>query len=143
MGLIPIGKTRTVEFALGGLGTNKYFGTPVNTIMNDKPRVPGGSSSGSATALARDMCSASVGTDTGGSIRQPASFTGTVGLKPTYGACSRYGIVAFASSLDQAGPMTRDVKDCALLFDVMSSYCLLYTSPSPRDQRGSRMASGG
>ncbi len=84
--------------------------------------VPGGSSGGSASALAAKLTPTTIGTDTGGSIRQPASFTGTVGLKPTYGSCSRYGIVAFASSLDQAGPMTRDVKDCSLLFEVMSSY---------------------
>jgi aspartyl-tRNA(Asn)/glutamyl-tRNA(Gln) amidotransferase subunit A len=84
--------------------------------------VPGGSSGGSASALAANLTPATIGTDTGGSIRQPASFTGTVGLKPTYGSCSRWGIVAFASSLDQAGPMTKNVKDCALLFQVMSSY---------------------
>jgi aspartyl-tRNA(Asn)/glutamyl-tRNA(Gln) amidotransferase subunit A len=87
-----------------------------------KNLVPGGSSGGSATALAAKLTPATIGTDTGGSIRQPASFTGTVGLKPTYGSCSRWGIVAFASSLDQAGPMTKNVKDCALLFQVMSSY---------------------
>ena len=84
--------------------------------------VPGGSSGGSSAALAAKLTPATIGTDTGGSIRQPASFTGTVGLKPTYGSCSRYGIVAFASSLDQAGPMTHDVKDCALLLEVMSSF---------------------
>ena len=84
--------------------------------------MPGGSSGGSASALAANLTPATIGTDTGGSIRQPASFTGTVGLKPTYGSCSRWGIVAFASSLDQAGPMTKNVKDCALLFQVMSSY---------------------
>ena len=81
-----------------------------------------GSSGGSASALAANLTPVTIGTDTGGSIRQPASFTGTVGLKPTYGSCSRYGIVAFASSLDQAGPMSKNVKDCALLLEVMSSY---------------------
>jgi len=84
--------------------------------------VPGGSSGGSASALAANLTPATIGTDTGGSIRQPASFTGTVGLKPTYGLCSRWGIVAFASSLDQAGPMTKNVEDCALLLETISGY---------------------
>jgi aspartyl-tRNA(Asn)/glutamyl-tRNA(Gln) amidotransferase subunit A len=87
-----------------------------------KNLVPGGSSGGSASALAAHLTPITIGTDTGGSIRQPASFTGTVGLKPTYGSCSRYGIVAFASSLDQAGPMSQNVKDCALLHEIISSY---------------------
>ena len=99
-----------------------FFGNVQSPI--DKNLVPGGSSGGSASALASNLTPATIGTDTGGSIRQPASFTGTVGLKPTYGSCSRYGIVAFASSLDQAGPMAKNVKDCALLYEVMSSYDL-------------------
>ena len=105
---------------MGSSNETSFFGNVQSPIGENL--VPGGSSGGSASALAAKLTPATIGTDTGGSIRQPASFTGTVGLKPTYGSCSRYGIVAFASSLDQAGPMTRDVKDCALMFEVMSSY---------------------
>ena len=119
-GAILLGKLNCDEFAMGSSNETSHFGNVISPI--DDNLVPGGSSGGSASALAAKLTPATIGTDTGGSIRQPASFTGTVGLKPTYGSCSRYGIVAFASSLDQAGPMTRDVKDCALLFDVMSSY---------------------
>ena len=119
-GSILLGKLNCDEFAMGSSNETSFFGNVQSPI--GKNLVPGGSSGGSASALAAKLTPATIGTDTGGSIRQPASFTGTVGLKPTYGTCSRYGIVAFASSLDQAGPMTRDVKDCALLFDVMSSY---------------------
>ena len=105
---------------MGSSNETSYYGNVQNPISENL--VPGGSSGGSSSALAAKLTPATIGTDTGGSIRQPASFTGTVGLKPTYGSCSRYGIVAFASSLDQAGPMTHDVKDCALLLEVMSSY---------------------
>ena len=119
-GSILLGKLNCDEFAMGSSNETSFFGNVQSPI--GKNLVPGGSSGGSASALAAKLTPATIGTDTGGSIRQPASFTGTVGLKPTYGACSRYGIVAFASSLDQAGPMTRDVKDCALLFDIISSY---------------------
>mgnify|MGYP001235839509 CR=1 FL=1 len=119
-GGIIIGKLNCDEFAMGSSNETSFFGNVQNPISENL--VPGGSSGGSASALAANLTPATIGTDTGGSIRQPASFTGTVGLKPTYGSCSRYGIVAFASSLDQAGPMTKDVKDCSLLFDVMSSY---------------------
>ena len=119
-GAIIIGKLNCDEFAMGSSNETSYFGNVQNPISQNL--VPGGSSGGSAAALAAKLTPATIGTDTGGSIRQPASFTGTVGLKPTYGSCSRYGIVAFASSLDQAGPMTHNVKDCALLFDVISSY---------------------
>ena len=105
---------------MGSSNETSYFGNVISPIANNL--VPGGSSGGSASALAAKLTPATIGTDTGGSIRQPASFTGTVGLKPTYGSCSRYGIVAFASSLDQAGPMTRNVKDCSLLLEVMSSF---------------------
>ena len=119
-GGIIIGKLNCDEFAMGSSNETSYFGNVQNPISENL--VPGGSSGGSSSSLAAKLTPATIGTDTGGSIRQPASFTGTVGLKPTYGSCSRYGIVAFASSLDQAGPMTQDVKDCALLFQVMSSY---------------------
>ncbi len=119
-GAILLGKLNCDEFAMGSSNETSFFGNVQSPIAENL--VPGGSSGGSASALAAKLTPATIGTDTGGSIRQPASFTGTVGLKPTYGSCSRYGIVAFASSLDQAGPMTRDVKDCALMFEVMSSY---------------------
>ena len=119
-GAILLGKLNCDEFAMGSSNETSHFGNVMSPI--DKDLVPGGSSGGSASALAAKLTPATIGTDTGGSIRQPASFTGTVGLKPTYGSCSRYGIVAFASSLDQAGPMTRNVKDAALLLEVMSSF---------------------
>ena len=119
-GAILLGKLNCDEFAMGSSNETSYFGNVISPI--DKDLVPGGSSGGSASALAAKLTPATIGTDTGGSIRQPASFTGTVGLKPTYGSCSRYGIVAFASSLDQAGPMTRNVKDAALLLEVMSTF---------------------
>ena len=119
-GAILLGKLNCDEFAMGSSNETSFFGNVENPV--GKKLVPGGSSGGSASALAANLTPATIGTDTGGSIRQPASFTGTVGLKPTYGSCSRWGIVAFASSLDQAGPMTKNVKDCALLFQIMSSY---------------------
>jgi aspartyl-tRNA(Asn)/glutamyl-tRNA(Gln) amidotransferase subunit A len=119
-GAILLGKLNCDEFAMGSSNETSYFGNVISPI--DKNLVPGGSSGGSASALAAKLTPTTIGTDTGGSIRQPASFTGTVGLKPTYGSCSRYGIVAFASSLDQAGPITRNVKDSALMLEVMSSF---------------------
>lgn len=119
-GGIVIGKLNCDEFAMGSSNETSYFGNVQNPVSENL--VPGGSSGGSSSALAAKLTPATIGTDTGGSIRQPASFTGTVGLKPTYGSCSRYGIVAFASSLDQAGPMTHDVKDCSLMLEVMSTY---------------------
>ena len=119
-GGIIIGKLNCDEFAMGSSNETSNYGNVQNPISENL--VPGGSSGGSSAALAAKLTPATIGTDTGGSIRQPASFTGTVGLNPTYGSCSRYGIVAFASSLDQAGPMTHDVKDCALLLEVMSSF---------------------
>ena len=119
-GAILLGKLNCDEFAMGSSNETSFFGNVQSPI--DKDLVPGGSSGGSASALAANLTPITIGTDTGGSIRQPASFTGTVGLKPTYGSCSRYGMVAFASSLDQAGPMSKDVKDCALLQEIISTY---------------------
>ena len=119
-GAILLGKLNCDEYAMGSSNETSYFGNVVNPIA--KNTVPGGSSGGSASALAADLTPATIGTDTGGSIRQPASFTGTVGLKPTYGLCSRWGIVAFASSLDQAGPMTKSVKDCSIMLEAMAGF---------------------
>ena len=119
-GAFLLGKLNCDEFAMGSSNETSFFGNVINPY-GDK-LIPGGSSGGSASALAANFTPATIGTDTGGSIRQPASFTGTVGLKPTYGRCSRWGIVAFASSLDQAGPMTQNVEDCALLLEAISSY---------------------
>ncbi len=119
-GAFLLGKLNCDEFAMGSSNETSFFGNVVNPY--GKQLVPGGSSGGSASALAAELTPATIGTDTGGSIRQPASFTGIVGLKPTYGRCSRWGIAAFASSLDQAGPMTKNVEDCALLLQAMSGY---------------------
>ncbi len=121
-GAICLGKLNMDEFAMGGSNENSCFGPVINPWSKDVPLVPGGSSGGSAAAVCAEMCAAATGTDTGGSIRQPAAFCGIVGVKPTYGRCSRYGIMAFASSLDQAGPMGKDVRDCALLLKVMAGH---------------------
>ena len=119
-GTVTLAKLNCDEFAMGSSNENSAYGVVRNPW--DTGRVPGGSSGGSAAAVAARLVPAATGTDTGGSIRQPASFTGITGIKPTYGVCSRYGMVAFASSLDQAGPMARSAADCALLLSAMSGF---------------------
>jgi aspartyl-tRNA(Asn)/glutamyl-tRNA(Gln) amidotransferase subunit A len=124
-GAVFLGKANLDEFAMGSSNMTSVFGPVTNPWQrtgSGAKLVPGGSSGGSATAVAARMAMGATGTDTGGSIRQPASFTGITGIKPTYGRCSRYGIVAFASSLDQAGPMARSVEDCAILLGAMSGF---------------------
>jgi aspartyl-tRNA(Asn)/glutamyl-tRNA(Gln) amidotransferase subunit A len=124
-GAVMLGKLNMDEFAMGSSNETSTYGNVVNPWRrgnDDTALTPGGSSGGSASAVAADLCLAATGTDTGGSIRQPAAFTGTVGIKPTYGRCSRWGIVAFASSLDQAGPMTKTVRDAAIMLEAMCSH---------------------
>ncbi len=124
-GAVMLGKLNMDEFAMGSSNETSVYGNAVNPWRrgNDSAQMtPGGSSGGSASAVAADLCLAATGTDTGGSIRQPAAFTGIVGLKPTYGRCSRWGVVAFASSLDQAGPMTKSVRDAAIMLRAMAGH---------------------
>jgi aspartyl-tRNA(Asn)/glutamyl-tRNA(Gln) amidotransferase subunit A len=128
-GAVLLGKTNCDEFAMGSSNETSYFGNVISPWRRNganTPITPGGSSGGAATAVAAQLCLGATGTDTGGSIRQPAAFTGTVGLKPTYGRCSRWGTVAFASSLDQAGPFARSVRDAAILLNSMAG-------PDPKD----------
>lgn len=123
-GAVMLGKLNMDEFAMGSSNETSWYGpvkNPWRATGSNADRVPGGSSGGSAAAVAAFLCAGATATDTGGSIRQPAAFTGTVGIKPTYGRCSRWGIIAYASSLDQAGPIARDVRDAAILLKSMAS----------------------
>src|SRR3546814_732089 len=121
-----LGKLNLDQFAMGSSSETSYFGNVISPWRRadggNADLAPGGSSGGSSTAISARLCPAATGTDTGGSIRQPAAFTGISGIKPTYGRCSRWGIVAFASSLDQAGPMARDVRDCAIMLENMAGF---------------------
>ena len=125
-GAVMLGKTSLDEFAMGSSNTTSHYGNVINPWKSQSnpnaQLVPGGSSGGSSSAVAARIALGATGTDTGGSIRQPASFCGITGIKPTYGRCSRWGIVAFASSLDQAGPLTRTVEDSALMLQSMAGY---------------------
>ncbi len=135
-GAIMLGKLNMDEFAMGSSNETSVYGNAVNPWRrsgDETALTPGGSSGGSAAAVAADLCLAATGTDTGGSIRQPAAFTGTVGIKPTYGRCSRWGVVAFASSLDQAGPMTKTVRDAAIMLGAMAGY-------DPKDSTSAELA---
>ena len=133
-GAVMLGKLNMDEFAMGSSNETSCYGNVVNPWkIDDRQLTPGGSSGGSASAVAADLCLGATGTDTGGSIRQPAAFTGIVGIKPTYGRCSRWGIVAFASSLDQAGPMTKDVRDAAIMLRAMCGH-------DPKDSTSADMA---
>ncbi len=124
-GAVMLGKLNMDEFAMGSSNETSTYGDVVNPWRrgnDDTPLTPGGSSGGSAAAVAADLCLGATGTDTGGSIRQPAAFTGITGIKPTYGRCSRWGVIAFASSLDQAGPMTKSVRDAAIMLEAMAGH---------------------
>ena len=135
-GAVMLGKLNMDEFAMGSSNETSVYGNAVNPWRrgnDDTALTPGGSSGGSASAVAADLCLAATGTDTGGSIRQPAAFTGITGIKPTYGRCSRWGIVAFASSLDQAGPMTKSVRDAAIMLEAMCGH-------DPKDSTSAELA---
>ena len=133
-GAVMLGKLNMDEFAMGSSNETSVYGNAVNPWKSDdRELTPGGSSGGSASAVAADLCLGATGTDTGGSIRQPAAFTGITGIKPTYGRVSRWGVVAFASSLDQAGPMTKDVRDSAIMLEAMCGH-------DPKDSTSMDMA---
>ena len=135
-GAVMLGKLNMDEFAMGSSNETSVYGNAVSPWRrgnDDAQLTPGGSSGGSASAVSADLCLAATGTDTGGSIRQPAAFTGITGIKPTYGRCSRWGIVAFASSLDQAGPMTKDVRDAAIMLEAMCGH-------DPKDSTSAELA---
>ncbi|SFR43038.1 Asp-tRNA(Asn)/Glu-tRNA(Gln) amidotransferase subunit GatA [Litoreibacter janthinus] len=135
-GSVMLGKLNMDEFAMGSSNETSVYGDVVNPWRrgnDDAPLTPGGSSGGSASAVAADLCLAATGTDTGGSIRQPAALVGITGLKPTYGRCSRWGVVAFASSLDQAGPMTKSVRDAAIMLGAMAGH-------DPKDSTSAELA---
>ncbi len=135
-GAVMTGKLNMDEFAMGSSNETSTYGPVVNPWRRgneETPLTPGGSSGGSAAAVAADLCLAATGTDTGGSIRQPAAFAGITGLKPTYGRCSRWGIVAFASSLDQAGPMTKSVRDAAIMFEAMAGHDPMDSTSADRE----------
>lgn len=121
-GAVFLGKTNMDEFAMGSANITSHYGNVISPWSEEKDLVPGGSSGGSASAVAGHLCAAAIGSDTGGSIRQPAAFCGIVGLKPSYGRCSRYGMIPMASSLDQGGPMTKTVRDAAVMLNVMAGY---------------------
>ncbi|MCF7699649.1 Asp-tRNA(Asn)/Glu-tRNA(Gln) amidotransferase subunit GatA [Loktanella sp. M215] len=133
-GAVMLGKLNMDEFAMGSSNETSVYGNAVNPWkVDDRQLTPGGSSGGSAAAVAADLCLGATGTDTGGSIRQPAAFTGITGIKPTYGRVSRWGVVAFASSLDQAGPMTKDVRDSAIMLRAMAGF-------DPKDSTSAKLA---
>ena len=135
-GAVMVGKLNMDEFAMGSSNETSVYGNVINPWRrgnDDTALTPGGSSGGSASAVAADLCLAATGTDTGGSIRQPAAFVGITGLKPTYGRVSRWGIVAFASSLDQAGPMAKSVRDCAIMLEAMAGH-------DPKDSTSAELA---